>query len=54
MTKKQKKVLYRIIIAAALMTALQFVPVQGYVRFALYLIPYLVIGYDILDRKSVV
>ena len=52
MTKKQKKVLYRIIIAAALMTALQFVPVQGYVRFALYLIPYLVIGYDIL-RKAV-
>ena len=52
MTKKQKKVFYRIIIAAALMIALQFVPVQGYVRFALYLIPYLVIGYDIL-RKAV-
>lgn len=52
MTKKQKKVLYRIIIAAVLMIILQFVPVQGYLRFALYLIPYFVIGYDIL-RKAV-
>jgi len=52
MTKKQKKVLCRIIIAAVLMAALYFVPVEGYVKFALYLIPYLVIGYDIL-RKAV-
>lgn len=52
MTKKQKKVLYRIIIAAVLMVALHFVPVEGYLRFGLYLIPYLVIGYDIL-RKAV-
>lgn len=52
MTKKQKKVLYRIIVAAVLMAALHFVPIQGYARFALYLIPYLVIGYDIL-RKAV-
>lgn len=50
MTKKQKKVLYRIIIAAVLMIALYFVPVQGYARFVLYLIPYLVIGYDILKK----
>lgn len=52
MTKKQKKVLYRIIIAAVLMAALYFVPLQGYPRFALYLIPYFIIGYDIL-RKAV-
>ena len=52
MTKKQKKVLYRIIAAAVLMVVLHFVPIQGCARFALYLIPYLVIGYDIL-RKAV-
>ena len=52
MTKKQKKVLVRIIIAAFLMAALHFVPIQGYARFVLYLIPYIVIGYDIL-RKAV-
>ena len=48
MTKKQKKVLLRIIVAAALMLGLLLVPVDGIVRFLLYLIPYLVIGYDIL------
>ena len=52
MTKKQKHVLYRIIIAAVLMVALYFVPVKGYLRFVLYLIPYIVIGYDIL-RKAI-
>ena len=52
MTKKQKKVLYRIIAAAVLMAALVFVPAKGYLKFVLYLIPYLVIGYDIL-RKAV-
>ncbi len=52
MTKKQKKILYRILIAAVLMVALHFVPVTGYLRFALYLVPYLIIGYDIL-RKAV-
>ncbi len=52
MTKKQKKTLYRIIIAAVLMVALHFVPVEGYLRFALYLVPYFIIGYDIL-RKAV-
>lgn len=52
MTKKQKKVLYRIIAAAVLMAALHFVPVQGYLKGILYLIPYLMIGYDIL-RKAV-
>lgn len=52
MTKKQKKVLGRIIVAALLMVALHFVPIQGYARFALYLIPYLVIGYDILRKAA--
>ena len=52
MTKKQKKVLYRIIAAAILMVALHFVPIQGYVRFVLYLVPYLVIGYDILRKAA--
>ena len=48
MNKKQKKMLLRIIIAAVLMLALGFVPVEGITRFLLYLAPYLVIGYDIL------
>ncbi|MDE6167492.1 MAG: HAD-IC family P-type ATPase, partial [Acetatifactor sp.] len=52
MTKKQKKVLYRIIIAAVLMVGLYFVPAEGYVKFALYLIPYFVIGYDILRKAA--
>lgn len=52
MTKKQKKVLIRIIIAAVLVIVLQFVPVEGYVRFRLYMIPYLVIGYDILKKAG--
>ena len=51
-TKKQKKVLVRIIIAAVLVIALQFIPVKGYVRFGLYMIPYLVIGYDILKKAG--
>ena len=50
MSKKQKKMLVRILISAALMIVLNFVPVQGYGRFILYLIPYLIIGYDILIK----
>lgn len=52
MTKKQRKVLYRIIIAAVLVLVLHFVPAQGWLQLVLYLIPYLIIGYDIL-RKAV-
>lgn len=48
MTKKQKKTLIRIIISAALMTVLKFVPIEGIPLFLLYLIPFFVIGYDIL------
>ena len=48
MNKKQKRNLMRIIVAAILMIVLHFAPVSGMVRFGLYLVPYLVIGYDIL------
>ncbi len=48
MNKKQKKVFIRILIAAALMAGLAFLPVSGKTQLALYLIPYFVIGYDIL------
>lgn len=52
MNKKQKKMLVRILLAAALMVLLQFLPVEGMVRFALYLVPYLIIGYDILIKAG--
>ena len=48
MNKKQKKMLVRILISAALLIALSFAPVTGIARFILYLVPYLIIGYDIL------
>ena len=52
MTRKQKKVLYRIIAAFALLIILQFIPAEGWFELALYLIPYLVIGYDILRKAA--
>lgn len=52
MNKKQKKVLVRIIIAAVLMIVLSIIPLKGYLRFVLYMIPYVIIGYDIL-RKAI-
>ena len=52
MNKKQKKVLTRIIVAAVLMIAFSFLPVEGYAAFALFMIPYLVIGYDILIKAG--
>lgn len=48
MNKKQKRNLMRIIVAAILMIVLHFAPVSGMVRFEFYLVPYLIIGYDIL------
>ena len=48
MSRKQKKMLIRILAAAVLLIALHFIPVTGWLRFLLYLAPYLVIGYDIL------
>ena len=50
MNKKQKKVLIRIIAAVVLLIALAFVLAEGWLQFALYMIPYLVIGYDILKK----
>lgn len=52
MTKKQKKVLYRIILSAVLMAVVLLLPFDGVLKAVLFLIPYLVIGYDIL-RKAV-
>ena len=50
MNKKQKKMLIRILISAALLIGFNFLPFGGPLRFILYLIPYLVIGYDILIK----
>ena len=50
MNRKQKKVLRRILASAAMLIVLHFVPVQGALRFVLYMIPYAVIGYDILIK----
>lgn len=52
MNKKQKKMLVRITASALLLIGLSFVPSEGLLRFALYLIPYLVIGYDILIKAA--
>ena len=52
MNKKQKKVLIRIILSGAFMVLLHFLPVSGYFRFCLYMIPYLIIGYDILKKAG--
>ena len=50
MNKKQKKMLIRIIIAAVLIVVFSLLPTEGYLRFVLFMIPYLVIGYDILKK----
>lgn len=52
MNKKQRKMLLRIIIAAVLLIALQFVQITGYWRLAAFLFPYLIIGYDILIKAA--
>ncbi|MEE1187193.1 MAG: heavy metal translocating P-type ATPase [Acutalibacteraceae bacterium] len=50
MTKKQKKMLLRIVLAAVLMIVFAVLPLKGIARFVLYLIPYLTVGYDILIK----
>lgn len=50
MNKKQKKMLMRIIIAAVCMVIFSLLPVEGYPKFALFMVPYLIIGYDILKK----
>lgn len=52
MTKKQKKMLLRILIAAVLLVILSLLPLQGTVRFALFMVPYLIVGYDILRKAA--
>lgn len=52
MTRKQKKMLLRIIIASIMLVALNFIPVTGIIRFFSYLVPYLIIGYDILKKAA--
>ena len=52
MNKKQKKMLIRIIVAAILVVAFSLLPIEGYVQFGLFMIPYLVIGYDILKKAG--
>ncbi len=52
MTKKQKKMLARILTAAGLLIVLHFLPVTGWVRFLLYMVPYLIVGYDILKKAA--
>ena len=50
MNHKQKKMLARILVTAALLISLHFLPVTGWLRFLCYMVPYLVIGYDILRK----
>lgn len=50
MNKKQKTMLFRIIAAAILIILFSFLPLEGYLRFGFFLIPYLTIGYDILRK----
>ena len=52
MNRKQKKMLARILVSAALLLALHFIPVTGAARFACYMAPYLVVGYDILIKAG--
>ena len=52
MNKKQRKMLTRILVATVMMILLHFLPVSGILRFLLYLIPYITIGYDILRKAA--
>ena len=50
MNKKQKKVLVRILLSAVLMIVFALLPIEGLLQFGLFMIPYLIIGYDILKK----
>ena len=52
MNRKQKKMLARILISAVLLVALNFIPGTGWLRFVCYMVPYLIIGYDILIKAG--
>lgn len=53
MTKKQKKILYRIIVAAILLVLCISLPLQGWLRLGIFMIPYVIIGYDILKKAII-
>lgn len=52
MSKKQKRMLIRIIVSTVLMIGLTFVPAEGIFRFLLYMVPYLIVGHDILKKAA--
>jgi len=52
MTKKQKKMLWRIVITAVMLIALHFLPITGIAQLIAYLAAYAVIGYDILRKAG--
>ena len=52
MNKKQKKLLTRILVSLPMVAALHFVPVHGLLQLALYLVPYLIVGHDILKKAA--
>lgn len=52
MNKKQKKMLIRILVSAFLMICLHFLELDGWMRFIAYMIPYLIVGYDILIKAG--
>ena len=52
MNSRQKRNLIRIVVAAVLMVALAYVPLSGMARFLAYLVPYLIVGYDILIKAG--
>lgn len=52
MNKKQKKMLVRIVLSAAILIALHFIPVTGWMRLVAYLVPYFIVGYDILIKAA--
>ena len=52
MTKKQRKMLIRILVAGALLVMFSLLPLDGGVRFALFMVPYFVVGYDILRKAA--
>jgi len=52
MNKKQKKMLVRILLSAAFMIGLHFIEIEGWYRFIAYMIPYLIVGYDILIKAG--
>ena len=52
MTKKQKKMLIRIFVSAVLMIGISFIPIDGIAHFVLFLVPYLIVGYDILIKAA--